>query len=206
MPVRPGGPAARGGEQLRAEPGRAGRPAPERHAPGRAGGGRDGPAPEGRPGVGEGELRPPALHAPGRQPGRVPGRLGPGVHRAPEAPGSRGPSRPGRGPGRPAGATGRRPRPGRRVPGHTRVRVRRRIRLDPATAPSKRGRAAVGRPHAAPAPQRLQNAPTRRTGRPPLRRSAPTPGSAPPPRPKTRRTPGLHRGQKTPAGYLDTYI
>ena len=154
MPVRPGGPAARGGEQLRAEPRRAGRPAPERHAPGKAGGGRDGPVPEGRPGVGEGDLHPRALHAPGRQSRRAPGRLGPGVHRAPEVPGSRGPSRPGRGrrPVAPAGW------PGRRVPGHTRVRVRRRIRLDAATAPGQRGRpAAVPTPSRPAAPPKRPN-------------------------------------------------
>ena len=78
VPVCLGGPAPRGGEQLPAEPGRARRPAPERHALGKAGGGGDGPAPEGRSGVREGDLRPPALHAPGRHPPACPRTSRPG--------------------------------------------------------------------------------------------------------------------------------
>ena len=71
----------------------------------------------------------------------------------------------------------------------------------PQQRPAKGGgRRPSSRP---PDPQRLQNAPTRRTGRPPLRRSAPTPGSAPPPRSNRGARPA---STGAPKCRLDTWI
>ena len=75
----------------------------------------------------------------------------------------------------------------------------------PQQRPAKGG----GRPWAVLTPLQTRSAaktpPTRRTGRPPLRRSAPTPGSAPPPRSNRGARAGPPQGRPKPPD-LDTRI